>query len=137
MQLHSIEFNLLLGGNCMARAPDNTPTVHVIDDDDSVRLMLDSLLRSVRLSVRGYSSTQEFLGPSRSDGPGCIVLDIRLPGVNGLDFQEQLREIGVSLPVVLMTGHGDIPMTVRGMKAGAVDFLSKPFRDQDMIDAVT
>ena len=121
----------------MARAPDNTPTVHVIDDDDSVRLMLDSLLRSVRLSVRGYSSTQEFLGASRSDGPGCIVLDIRLPGVNGLDFQEQLREIGVSLPVVLMTGHGDIPMTVRGMKAGAVDFLSKPFRDQDMIDAVT
>ena len=121
----------------MARAPDNTPTVHVIDDDDSVRLMLDSLLRSVRLSVRGYSSTQEFLGANRSDGPGCIVLDIRLPGVNGLDFQEQLREIGVSLPVVLMTGHGDIPMTVRGMKAGAVDFLSKPFRDQDMIDAVT
>jgi len=121
----------------MARAPDNTPTVHVIDDDDSVRLMLDSLLRSVRLSVRGYSSTQEFLCASRSDGPGCIVLDIRLPGVNGLDFQEQLREIGVSLPVVLMTAHGDIPMTVRGMKAGAVDFLPKPFRDQDMIDAVT
>ena len=121
----------------MTQALDGTPTVHVIDDDDSVRLMLDSLLRSVRLNVRSYSTTQEFLKASRSDGPGCIVLDIRLPGINGLDFQEQLQEIGVRLPVVLMTGHGDIPMTVRGMKAGAVDFLPKPFRDQDMIDAVT
>src|SRR5215475_12761775 len=137
MQLHGIDFSSLLGGTCMAQAPDSTPTVHVIDDDDSVRLMLDSLLRSVRLSVCSYSSTQEFLKASRLDGPGCIVLDIRLPGINGLDFQEQLQEMGVSLPVVLMTGHGDIPMTVRGMKAGAVDFLPKPFRDQDMIDAVT
>jgi FixJ family two-component response regulator len=121
----------------MAQALNSRPTVHVIDDDDSVRLMLDSLLRSVRLSVRSYSSTQEFLKASSLDGPGCIVLDIRLPGINGLDFQEQLQEMGISLPVVLMTGHGDIPMTVRGMKAGAVDFLPKPFRDQDMIDAVT
>jgi len=121
----------------MTQAPDDTPTVHVIDDDDSVRLMLDSLLRSVRLKVRSYGTTQEFLKASPPEGPGCIVLDIRLPGINGLDFQEQLREIGVRLPVVLMTGHGDIPMTVRGMKAGAVDFLPKPFRDQDMIDAVT
>jgi FixJ family two-component response regulator len=121
----------------MAQSLNSRPTVHVIDDDDSVRLMLDSLLRSVKLSVRSYSSTQEFLKASSLDGPGCIVLDIRLPGINGLDFQEQLQEMGVSLPVVLMTGHGDIPMTVRGMKAGAVDFLPKPFRDQDMIDAVT
>jgi len=121
----------------MTQAPDDTPTVHVIDDDDSVRLMLDSLLRSVRLKVRSYGTTQEFLKASPPEGPGCIVLDIRLPGINGLDFQEQLRELGVRLPVVLMTGHGDIPMTVRGMKAGAVDFLPKPFRDQDMIDAVT
>ena len=128
---------MLPGDTCMAQAPDSAPTVHVIDDDDSVRLMLDSLLRSVRLNVRSYSSTEEFLKASRLDGPGCIVLDIRLPGINGLDFQEQLRKIGISLPVVLMTGHGDIPMTVRGMKAGAVDFLPKPFRDQDMIDAVT
>jgi FixJ family two-component response regulator len=132
-----LKFNLLLHGTRMTQPPDGTPTVHVIDDDDSVRLMLDSLLRSVRLNVRSYSTTQEFLEASRSDGPGCIVLDIRLPGINGLDFQKQLQEIGVRLPVVLMTGHGDIPMTVRGMKAGAVDFLSKPFRDQDMIDAVT
>ena len=134
---YGIEFNLLPGSTFMIQAPDTTPTVHVIDDDDSVRLMLDSLLRSVRLNVRSYSSTQEFLKANRLDGPGCIVLDIRLPGINGLDFQEQLQEIGVNLPVVLMTGHGDIPMTVRGMKAGAVDFLAKPFRDQDMIDAVT
>ena len=121
----------------MSQAPENTPVVHVIDDDDSVRLMLDSLLRSVKIDVRAYSSTQEFLKASSMDAPGCIVLDIRLPGINGLDFQEQLRNLGISLPVVLMTGHGDIPMSVRGMKAGAVDFLPKPFRDQDMIDAVT
>ncbi|WP_315769860.1 MULTISPECIES: response regulator transcription factor [unclassified Bradyrhizobium] len=120
----------------MAQA-NETPTVHVIDDDDSVRLMLDSLLRSVWFNVRSYGTTQEFLKESPPEGPGCIVLDIRLPGINGLDFQEQLQEIGVRLPVVLMTGHGDIPMSVRGMKAGAVDFLPKPFRDQDMIDAVT
>jgi FixJ family two-component response regulator len=121
----------------MTQAADDTPVVHIIDDDDSVRLMLDSLLRSVRFNVRSYNSTQEFLKASNLGAPGCIVLDIRLPGINGLDFQEQLREIGIGLPVVLMTAYGDIPMTVRGMKAGAVDFLPKPFRDQDMIDAVT
>ena len=121
----------------MTQAPEITPVVHVIDDDDSVRLMLDSLLRSVRLNVRSYGSTQEFLEADGLHGPGCIVLDIRLPGINGLDFQEQLQGLGIHLPVVLMTGHGDIPMSVRGMKAGAVDFLPKPFRDQDMIDAVT
>jgi FixJ family two-component response regulator len=122
----------------MSQAPSPlAPIVHIIDDDDSVRLMLDSLLRSVRFNVRTYSSTEEFLKTTGLGTLGCIVLDIRLPGVNGLDFQEQLQEIGITLPVVLMTGHGDIPMTVRGMKAGAVDFLPKPFRDQDMIDAVT
>jgi len=121
----------------MTQAPETGPVVHIIDDDDSVRLMLDSLLRSVGLDVRTYSSTQEFLKADGLHGPGCIVLDIRLPGINGLDFQEQLQGLGIRLPVVLMTGHGDIPMSVRGMKAGAVDFLPKPFRDQDMIDAVT
>jgi FixJ family two-component response regulator len=121
----------------MIQAPEDTPIVHIIDDDDSVRLMLDSLLRSVRFNVRTFSSTQEFLKADSLGAPGCIVLDIRLPGINGLDFQEQLQELGIRLPVVLMTGHGDIPMSVRGMKAGAVDFLPKPFRDQDMIDAVT
>jgi FixJ family two-component response regulator len=116
---------------------DASPVVHIVDDDDSLRLGLASLLRSVGLEVRTYGSTQEFLQTDRLDTPGCIVLDIRLPGISGLDFQEQLAELGIRLPVILMTGHGDIPMTVRAMKAGAVDFLSKPFRDQDMIDAVT
>ena len=121
----------------MPQAPDEPPIVHIVDDDDSQRCGLDSLLRSVGLTAKTYGSTQEFLKADRLDGPGCIVLDIRLPGVNGLDFQEQLVGLGIRLPVVLMTGHGDIPMSVRAMKAGAVDFLPKPFRDQDMIDAVT
>ena len=121
----------------MPLAPDKLPVVHIVDDDDSLRQGLASLLRSVGLNVRTYSSTQEFLQTESLVSPGCIVLDIRLPGMSGLDFQEQLVELGIRLPVILMTGHGDIPMTVRAMKAGAVDFLPKPFRDQDMIDAVT
>ena len=121
----------------MPQASDEPPIVHIVDDDDSLRCGLDSLLRSVGLTAKTYGSTQEFLKADRLDGPGCIVLDIRLPGANGLDFQEQLVALGIRLPVVLMTGHGDIPMSVRAMKAGAVDFLPKPFRDQDMIDAVT
>jgi FixJ family two-component response regulator len=116
---------------------DASPVVHIVDDDDSLRQGLASLLRSVGLEVRTYGSTQEFLQTDRLETPGCIVLDIRLPGISGLDFQEQLADLGIRLPVILMTGHGDIPMTVRAMKAGAVDFLAKPFRDQDMIDAVT
>jgi FixJ family two-component response regulator len=119
------------------KASDETPVVHIVDDDDSLRRGLDSLLRSVGLTVQTYPSTREFLNADKLDGPGCLVLDIRLPGANGLDFQEELAGLGISLPVVLMTGHGDIPMCVRAMKAGAVDFLPKPFRDQDMIDAVT
>lgn len=110
--------------------------VHVIDDDDALRAALDSLFRSVGLKVQAHGSTREFLESGPQDAPGCLVLDVRLPGVNGLDFQDQLPEWGIGLPVVLMTGHGDIPMSVRGMKAGAVDFLPKPFRDQDMLDAV-
>jgi FixJ family two-component response regulator len=121
----------------MALAPDEHPFVHIVDDDDSLRQGLASLLRSVGLEVRTYGSTHEFLQTDLLEAPGCIVLDIRLPGISGLDFQEQLAELGIRQPVILMTGHGDIPMTVRAMKAGAVDFLSKPFRDQDMIDAIT
>ena len=121
----------------MPEAPNEPPIVHIVDDDDSLRCGLDSLLLSVGLTAKTYGSTLEFLEADRLDGPGCIVLDIRLPGVNGLDFQEQLVELGIKLPVVMMTGHGDIPMSVRAMKAGAIDFLPKPFRDQDMIDAVT
>jgi len=110
--------------------------VHVIDDDASLRTALDSLFRSVGLQVRLSGSAADFLDAPPVDAPGCLVLDVRLPGLSGLDFQAQLADLGVSLPVVLMTGHGDIPMSVRAMKAGAVDFLPKPFREQDMLDAV-
>jgi FixJ family two-component response regulator len=113
------------------------PTVHVIDDDVSPREALSLLFPSVGLDVRTYASVQEFLDAGAHDGPGCILLDVRLPGISGLDFQSRRDGFGVHLPVVLMTGHGDVPMSVRAMKAGAVDFLPKPFRDQDMIDAVT
>src|ERR1700760_1624804 len=121
----------------MPLARDESPVVHIVDDDDSLRHGLASLLRSVGLNPKTYSTTQEFLQTDRLEAPGCIVLDIRLLGINGLDFQEQLAALGIRLPVILMTGHGDTPMWVRAMKAGAVDFLPKPFRDQDMIDAVT
>lgn len=111
--------------------------VHIIDDDASLREALDSLFRSTGLTARLYESTSAFMEAEIPDEPACIVLDVRLPGMSGLDFQERLAELGVQLPVVLMTGHGDIPMSVRAMKAGAVDFLPKPFRDQEMLDAVT
>ncbi len=111
--------------------------VHIIDDDDSQRAALDSLLRSVDLKTRCYPSVAAFLEARRTATAGCLVLDVRMPGINGLDFQARLSGLGIHLPVVLMSGHGDIPMSVRGMKAGAVDFLTKPFRDQDMLDAVT
>ncbi|MDZ4372765.1 MAG: response regulator transcription factor [Phenylobacterium sp.] len=110
--------------------------IHIVDDDPSLAEALSSLFRSVGLETRLYGSAQAFLDARRPDAPGCLVLDVRLPGVSGLDFQGQLSALGIALPVVLMTGHGDIPMSVRGMKAGAIDFLPKPFRDQDMLDAV-
>jgi FixJ family two-component response regulator len=111
-------------------------TVHIVDDDDSLRRALDSLLRSVGLKTQTYGSVQEFLDTKCEDRPGCMVVDVRLPGLSGLDFQEQLANFGIRMPTVLITGHGDIPMSVRAMKAGAIDFLAKPFRDQDMLDAV-
>lgn len=111
--------------------------VHIVDDDASLSAALSSLFRSVGLEARTFGSAADFLQAEVADRPGCLVLDVRLPGVSGLDFQAQLEGLGVRLPVVLMTGHGDIPMSVRGMKAGAVDFLPKPFREQDMLDAVT
>ena len=113
------------------------PLVHVIDDDASLRAALDSLFRSVGLATRLYGSAQEFLDAPRPDAPGCLVLDVPMPGLSGLDFQARLGETDIRMPVIVMTGHGDIPMTVRAMKAGAVDFLTKPFRDQDMLDAVS
>jgi len=111
--------------------------VHIVDDDDSLRRAVDSLCRSVGLQTRTYGSAREFLDAKREDIAGCLVLDVRLPGVSGLDFQSQLSALGIHLPVILVTGHGDVPMSVRAMKAGAVDFLPKPFRDQDLLDAVS
>jgi FixJ family two-component response regulator len=101
-----------------------------------MRVVLDSLLRSVGLQTRTYASVDAFLAAPRPDTASCLILDVRMPGTGGLDFQSQLAEFGIHLPVILMTGYGDVPMSVRGMKAGAVDFLTKPFRDQDMLDAV-
>nr|WP_281722242.1 response regulator transcription factor [Nitrosomonas nitrosa] len=113
-----------------------TGIVHIIDDDVSLREALDSLFRSTGLGTRLYESAAAFMDAEITDGPSCIVLDVRLPGMSGLDFQQRLSELGILTPVILMTGHGDIPMSVRAMKAGAVDFLPKPFRDQEMLDAV-
>ena len=110
--------------------------VFVVDDDASVRAALDSLFRSVGLAVRSFGSAQEFLSEPPADGPACLVLDVRLPGMSGLDLQRQLIKRDTALPIVMSTGHGDIPMTVRAIRAGAVEFLSKPFRDQDLLDAV-
>jgi FixJ family two-component response regulator len=111
--------------------------IYIIDDDASLREALDSLFRSTGLSTRQYDSVAAFMAAAPpADAAGCLVLDVRLPGMSGLDFQQKLDELGIRLPVILMTGHGDIPMTVRAMKAGAVDFLAKPFRDQEMLDAV-
>lgn len=110
--------------------------IHIIDDDESLRMALDSLFRSIGLACQHHASVSDFLASSHPDVSGCLVLDVRMPGMSGLDFQDQLDAFGIGLPVVLMSGHGDIPMSVRAMKAGAIDFLVKPFRDQDMLDAV-
>lgn len=112
------------------------PVVYVVDDDESIRQALDALLRSVGLRVESFESAQEFLAHQKDDVPSCLILDVRLRGESGLAFQEQITNSDVRIPIVFMTGHGDIAMTVKAMKAGAVDFLAKPFRDQDMLDAV-
>jgi FixJ family two-component response regulator len=112
------------------------PTVFIIDDDADVRVSIQGLLKSVGLRSESFESAQDFLRRVRSDGPSCLVLDVRLPGVSGLDVQHQLTEAGVQLPIIFITGHGDIPMTVKAMKSGAVEFLTKPFRDQDLLDAI-
>jgi FixJ family two-component response regulator len=113
------------------------PIVFVIDDDAPVREALGNLFRSVGLQVEVFGSASEFLQSKLPDVPGCLILDIRLPRLSGLDFQAELVKAGIHIPIIFMTGHGDIPMSVRAMKAGAIDFLTKPFRDQDMLDAVT
>src|SRR5712672_3986355 len=110
--------------------------VFVVDDDASVRRAIKRLVESVGLRVELFGSAQEFLGSELPDLPNCLVLDIRLPGMSGLDFQRELAEADIQIPIIFITAHGDIPMTVRAMKAGAVEFLTKPFRDQDLLDAI-
>mgnify|MGYP003295734507 CR=1 FL=1 len=110
--------------------------VYVIDDDPSVREAIKSLIRSVGMRVETFGSAQEFLASSRPDAPACLVLDVRMPGLSGLDLQRELSDANISIPVIFITGHGDIPMSVRAMKAGAMEFLTKPFRDQDLLDAI-
>jgi FixJ family two-component response regulator len=114
----------------------NTAVVFVVDDDPSMRRSLESLLRSVGHEVRLFASAPEFMQAVRKDVPGCLVLDVRLPGMSGLAFQEELAKAGIALPIIFITGHGDVPMSVRAMKAGAAEFLTKPFDDQVFLDAV-
>jgi FixJ family two-component response regulator len=116
--------------------PSGASTVFVVDDDDLVRAAIQGMLKSVGLRSATFGTPQEFLRSERVDGPSCLVLDVRLPGVNGLDFQRQLAEAGIQIPIIFITGHGDIAMSVKAMKSGAVEFLTKPFRDQDLLDAI-
>src|SRR5499426_1362724 len=115
---------------------DGAPIVFVVDDDGAVRESLGSLLGSVGLRVEAFRTAQEFLGRERPDAPTCLVLDVRLPGLSGLDLQRELTAQDTPIPIVFITGHGDVPMSVQAMKAGAVEFLTKPFRDQQLLDAV-
>jgi FixJ family two-component response regulator len=116
--------------------PAGAPTVFVIDDDAAMRAAIRGLLKSVGLPSESYGTAEEFLRNKRPDGPSCLVLDVSLPGVSGLDFQRQLADAGIQIPIIFITGHGDIPMTVKAMKSGALEFLTKPFQDQDLLDAI-
>ena len=120
----------------MSKAKETEATVFIVDDDAQVRESLKDLIRSVGLRVELFASAQEFLRARHPDVPTCLVLDVRMPGLSGLDLQKQASEAGLEIPIIFITGHGDIPMTVRAMKAGAIEFLSKPFRDQDLLDAI-
>jgi len=114
----------------------DAPTVFVVDDDAGVRASIQGLLKSASLRSESFGTAEEFLRSKQPDGPSCLVLDVSLPGVNGLDFQRQLADAGVQIPIVFITGHGDIPMSVKAMKSGAVEFLTKPFQDQELLDAI-
>jgi FixJ family two-component response regulator len=120
----------------MSKVKETEATVFIVDDDAQVRESLKDLIRSVGLRVELFASAQEFLRGQHPDAPTCLVLDVRMPGLSGLDLQKQASEAGLEIPIIFITGHGDIPMTVRAMKAGAIEFLSKPFRDQDLLDAI-
>jgi FixJ family two-component response regulator len=114
----------------------DAPTVFIVDDDDNVRASIEGLLKSVSLRCASFGTAEEFLRSKRPDVPSCLVLDVSLPGVSGLDFQRQLSAAGIQIPIIFVTGHGDIPMTVKAMKSGAVEFLTKPFLDHDLLDAI-
>ena len=116
--------------------PPDISTVFVVDDDPSMRASIQGLLKSASLRSESFGTAEEFLRNKRPEGPSCLVLDVNLPGVNGLDFQRQLADAGIQIPIIFVTGHGDIPMTVRAMKSGAVEFLTKPFEDQDLLNAI-
>jgi FixJ family two-component response regulator len=112
------------------------PTVFIIDDDRGLRQAIHDLVESVGLRAESFATGQDFLNKGRTSDPSCLVLDVRLPQMSGLDFQHRLKEIGMQIPIIFITAHGDIPMSVRALKSGAVDFLTKPFRDQDLLDAI-
>jgi FixJ family two-component response regulator len=116
--------------------PAAAPTVFVVDDDPSVRGSIQGLLKAASLRSESFGTAEEFLRRKQPHGPSCLVLDVNLPGVNGLDFQRQLADAGIQIPIIFITGHGDIPMTVKAMKSGAVEFLTKPFQDEDLLDAI-
>jgi FixJ family two-component response regulator len=116
--------------------PEDTLTVFIIDDDAGMRAAIQGLLKSVSLRSEAFGTAEEFQHSRRPDGPACLVLDVSLPGINGLDFQRELTDAGIRIPIIFITGHGDIPMTVKAMKSGAVEFLTKPFLDQDLLDAI-
>src|SRR5438445_10007293 len=114
----------------------DVPTVFIVDDDRDVRESLQELLESVGLHSKSFGTAQEFLSSPRSDGPSCLILDVRLPGISGLDLQHELKRGKVSIPIIFLTAHADVPMSVKAMKSGAIEFLTKPFRHQDLLDAV-
>jgi len=116
--------------------PPDTSTVFVVDDDPSMRASIQGLLKSASLRSESFGTAEEFLRNKRPEGPSCLVLDVNLPGINGLDFQRQLADAGIQIPIIFVTGHGDIPMTVKAMKSGAVEFLTKPFDDQNLLNAI-
>lgn len=117
-------------------ASANTATVFVVDDDASIRASIQGLLKSAGLRSEGFETAEQFLQRKPPEGPGCLILDVQLPGISGMDFQQQLRNAGLQIPIIFVTGHGDIPMTVKAMKSGAVEFLTKPFDEQNLLDAI-
>jgi FixJ family two-component response regulator len=116
--------------------PADVPTVIIVDDDDLVRASIQGMLKSVGLPSKAFANAQEFLCSQHSEGPSCLILDVQLPGLSGLDFQQALADAGFQIPIIFITGHGDIPMSVKAMKSGAVEFLTKPFRDEDLLEAI-